>query len=307
MLPHLYVNRRFSVTWGFPADLRSFDYVVTSAFTSSLAGQWLMRYGLRGVRWVYWGECFHPHRGWKARIQRALAEPISRACSVVGIGSVAQRDFLSRFPETSHFNIPYHCELSEFFQISRPRPGNCTMRFLFCGQMIYRKGVDLLLQAFDRMVGKQFDAELLLVGREAELPAFLERVSPATRRRIRYEGFQPPDRLTAYFEQSDAFILPSRYDGWGVVISQALAAGLPVISTDKTGAAIDLIEPGVNGIIVCAGKIDPLQDAMEELVRNRILATEMARNARQSACDLTPEAGARKWVRVFETLDNLHR
>ena len=82
------------------------------------------------------------------------------------------------------------------------------------------------------------------MGREAELPNFLQMVTSDTRARICYEGFRPPEELPKFFEESDVFVLPSRHDGWGVVINQALAAGLPIITSDMVGAGLDFVENG---------------------------------------------------------------
>src|SRR5690348_2274431 len=128
--------------------------------------------------------------------------------------------------------------------------------------MIARKGVDLLLAAFDRLVATGANVQLLLVGREADLPSFMQTVSPAGRAKIRYEGFRAPDSLAEYFGRSDVFVLPSRHDGWGVVVNQALAAGLPVIVSDAVGAGVDLVEDGVNGMRVAANDMKALYQAL---------------------------------------------
>src|SRR5206468_3627451 len=138
--------------------------------------------------------------------------------------------------------------LSAFLSSPRRVRRDGRLRFFFCGQMIRRKGVDLLLIAFDRLITRGVDIELLLVGREADLPEFMSAMSPEARARVRYEGFQAPERLPEYFSQADVFVLPSRHDGWGVVVNQALGAGLPVITSDAVGAGLDLVEDGVNGL-----------------------------------------------------------
>src|SRR5207244_779677 len=144
----------------------------------------------------------------------------------------------ARFPEPRHFNIPYHCGIAAFRPESPREHSRDQVTFLFCGQMIARKGVDTLLEAF---AGLDARARLLLVGREAELPAMLSALPPVVRDRIKYAGFQAPEDLPRYFGQADVFVLPSRYDGWGVVVNQALGAGLPIICSDQVGAGFDLI------------------------------------------------------------------
>jgi glycosyltransferase involved in cell wall biosynthesis len=162
--------------------------------------------------------------------------------------------------------------------------------------------VDLLLSAFDGLVTKGINASLLLVGQEVDFQTFLASVSPAARSRIHYEGFQPPEALPKYFSQSDVFVLPSRHDGWGVVINQALGAGLPVICSDRVGAGLDLVEHGVNGLRFSSGDVGALQAAMEKLANRPDLARSWGLASRQKSYALTPEEGARKWARAFQIL-----
>jgi glycosyltransferase involved in cell wall biosynthesis len=273
---------------------------VLNSFTS-FACQYLMRGALRKKRWLFWGERLRRNSGMKELIQRGLAAPMSRASGIVGIGRAAEEDYRRRFPNIPHFCIPYHCDLSSFFALSRCPEADAPITFLFCGQMIERKGVDLLLLAFDRLVTKGINAWLHLVGREADLPKFLTLVSPATQSKIRYKGFQAPERLSEYFGKSDVFVLPSRHDGWGVVVNQALAAGLPIITSDAVGAGVDLVEHGINGLRIATNDVDGLYRSMEMLALSPGIARRWGESSRKKAQNLTPEVGADKWVQVFNS------
>jgi glycosyltransferase involved in cell wall biosynthesis len=170
--------------------------------------------------------------------------------------------------------------------------------FLFCGQMIARKGLDLLLNVF---VGLP-KARLLLVGREAELPTLIAKLPSDARTRIEYAGFQPPEALPALFARADVFVLPSRYDGWGVVVNQAIAAGLPVVCSDQVGAGYDLVEEGVNGIRFRSCDVKSLQEAMQRFVDSPALIASYGVASRAKAHAWTPEIGAAKWVDATETI-----
>src|ERR1700719_277230 len=134
---------RGHVNWSLP-DLSEAHVVVLSSFTS-LTGQWLMRCSLRKKKWLFWGERLQSHSGMKGLVQRILAAPMSRASGIVGIGRAAEDDYRRRFPSVPQFCIPYHCDLSGFFALRRCSDRTAPVTFLFCGQMIARKGVDLLL------------------------------------------------------------------------------------------------------------------------------------------------------------------
>jgi glycosyltransferase involved in cell wall biosynthesis len=290
---------RVHINWRLP-ELRDSDLVVLSSFTS-VTGQWLMRFALRRTPWLFWGERIRSSRGLKRIVQEALLAPLARAKGIVGIGKMAKADYQRRFPHLAHCSIPYHCDLRSFFAIHREDRSDRPITFLFCGQIIERKGADLLLAAFDGLVRQGIDVRMLLVGREADLPRFLAKVSDAGRSRISYEGFQDPDVLDLYFAKADIFVLPSRHDGWGVVVNQAMAAGMPIISTDAVGAGQDLIEPEWNGILVPANSMEALHLAMKELALRPDLITKWGKNSRQRARDITPAAGAEKWVRILDS------
>ena len=98
------------------------------------------------------------------------------------------------------------------------------------------------------------------------------------------------------------FVLPSRHDGWGVVVNQALAAGLPVITSDAVGAGLDLVENGVNGMCVAANDVEALYRALETIAGTPDIVARWGKNSREKALTLTPEVGAEKWVRVFDDL-----
>ena len=284
---------RCHVNWPLPR-LRDYDVVVMNTLMS-LTGQWLMRTSLRGRRWIFWGE----RLGRGGALHAALAAPLHRAVGIASIGTFAERDYRERFPEPRHFCIPYHCDLTAFLAAPRRVRDDGRVVFLFCGQMIARKGVDLLLAAFQRL-GES--ARLLLVGREAELPALLAPLPPAVRERCVYAGFQPPEELPRFFAQADVFVLPSRYDGWGVVVNQAIGAGLPVVCSDMVGAGHDLVEDGVNGLKFRACDADALAEKMARFVREPEVITKWGAASRKKACDWTPEAGAAKWVEALQTV-----
>ncbi len=286
-------HARVHVNWRLPSP-RDFDVIVCNTLMS-LTGQWLMRAKLRRARWMFWGEKL----GVPSRRHNLLTAPLHRAAGIAAIGTQAERDYAARFPETRIFNIPYHCDLAPFAAQPRaPRaPGIVT--FFFCGQMIARKGVDQLLAAFATLPE---NARLLLIGREAELPQLLANLALPVRERVRYAGFQTPDALPNFFAQADVFVLPSRYDGWGVVVNQALGAGLPIIASDQVGAAHDLVCEGTNGFTFPAGDANALATAMHRYATNPEFARVHGEASRAAHADWTPARGAERWTRALQAV-----
>jgi glycosyltransferase involved in cell wall biosynthesis len=272
-------------------DYRDRDIVVLNTMMSVTA-QCLMRGPLRHKPWIFWGERLAPRPpSRKDALHNLLTNPLHDAAAIVGIGSLADAQYSARFPQPAHYCIPYHCELDAFANAPRPARDPAEMVFLFCGQMIARKGLDHLLAAFATLVARHPSVRLLLVGREAELPQLLAPLPEAARARIEYAGFQPPEALPAHFARADVFILPSRYDGWGVVVNQAIGAGLPVICSDAVGAGHDLLLP--------TGDVPALTAAMGRLAAEPALARQWGAASRAKAAAWSPASGAEKWVTVF--------
>ena len=282
---------RCHVNWPLP-DLREQDIVVLNTMVNSPTGQWLMRTSLRRKRWAFWGEKLSGPNFLRDR----FTAPLRRASAIVGIGTVASRDYGMRFPEPRHFSIPYHCDLAPFLARPRRVRSDGSVVFIFCGQMIARKGVDVLLTAFSSL-GE--NARLLLVGREAELPGLMAALPEKVRARIEYAGFQPPDALPGFFGRADVFVLPSRYDGWGVVVNQALGAGLPVLCSEAVGAGHDLVRRDVNGATFPVGDAAALRTEMQRLLDAPGLIERWGAASREMAQEYLPERGAERWVEAL--------
>jgi glycosyltransferase involved in cell wall biosynthesis len=302
ILPGFWVapgGARFHIVTRHPR-LAQHESIVLNTLTSSLS-QWWLRRPRHGKRTFFWAEALRPQsRAPRQLVQAILTRALSRVDAIVGIGSTAVEKYAERFPGKPVFNIPYYCNLAPFLSSPATFAGiNEEVRFLFCGQLIARKGVDILLQAFDRLVRKGLRVRLELVGRRGELDAMLAGVSPAARELVSYSGFQDPKRLYEAYSRNHVFILPSRYDGWGVVINQALGAGLPVICSTTVGSGRDLVETGSNGFLIEPNDAVALATAMERFAQDPTLAVRFGAASRARADLFTPERGAEKWIHVF--------
>jgi glycosyltransferase involved in cell wall biosynthesis len=198
----------------------------------------------------------------KPTFPRRLAEPWVRKFmrsgdAWIAVGSRSRRDLveLGADPERIFIwpMIPVPADASDS---TSPRPPGPT-RFLFVGQLIDRKGIDVLLRAFAGLN----HAELLIAG-DGPLR---DRVLAASGRdsRVIVYGHLEPKALGDLFRRADVFVLPSLYETWGLVVNEALGHGLPVVVTDQVGAADDLVVENVNGLIVPAGSSTALAYAMK--------------------------------------------
>ena len=288
---------RFHLNWHLP-NLSNTDIVVFNGYQNSIT-QWILRTQSKNIPCIFWGEKMLGSSGSiKGKLQQIFANSLNRCTAIAAIGTKAQKDYQQRFPDKPIFNIPYYCNLAEFSQNLPERP-RTPITIIFCGQMIARKGVDLLLNAFSRIIANGLEAKLLLVGREAELPQMMSDLPPKVCDRIAYAGFQAPEALPEFFRQADIFVLPSRYDGWGVVVNQALGAGLPIICSDAVGAATDLVEQGKNGWVFPVDNVDALYKALKNYIQNPTAIKAASEAAITKSALWYPEVGAQRWLEVF--------
>ncbi|MFH1499089.1 MAG: glycosyltransferase family 4 protein [Verrucomicrobiota bacterium] len=277
------------------------DFWVVNGSMSDLTTQLLMRRLGTATPWAFWGEVpSTPASPLRRKLQSWQYAPLADARHIAAVGERAAAAYRALVPGVPVSNRPYACDLTAFAPPAGGRGQTDGPVFLFCGQMIARKGIDLLLLAFAQTLRQQPDVRLLLVGREAELPSLLGGLPLVVRKRINYAGFQSPDALPEWFARADVFVLPSRHDGWGVVVNQALGAGLPCIVSDAVGAG-ELIDDDVNGSVVPAGDAVALARAMIVLAGDAERRGAQSAAALARAAALSPVAAAQYWETVATT------
>ena len=168
--------------------------------------------------------------------------------------------------------------------------------FVYVGRLESYKGIRLLLEAFAH-IGLD-GARLLLVGDGSE--RVLVDAAAANDGRIRYLGRRNFEGVVAAFSISDVAIVPSELDSWGLVVNEAMAAGLPVIATDRIGAVDDMVIDGDTGIIVPAGNSNKLQEAMCCLARDSQLRQRMGSAALELIQRWRKEDEAERLVRGWQ-------
>jgi glycosyltransferase involved in cell wall biosynthesis len=143
-----------------------------------------------------------------------------------------------------------------------------TVNLVYVGQFIHRKGVDILLESLTALWTSFPRVRLSLIGDGPER-AFIEAKIQAKglADRVTLEGSRPSSGIHEVLARASALILPSRWDGWGLVINEALSAGVPVIASDRCGAA-DLILHGVNGYIFRSEDSGSLQTCLRALLNS---------------------------------------
>jgi len=186
---------------------------------------------------------------------------LSNAYKIFAIGKLAVDRYIIYNKKV--IDLPYSMNLEKFYKIKK-EDKVAKIKFLFSGQYIDRKNILNTINAFKKI--KNDDIELNIIG-GGELKNEVDELIKYDNR-INDLGFIQPNDLIEVYAKNDIFIMPSKHDGWALVINEAMAAGMPIISTNKVGAVVEYIEHKENGYI-CNTEIDSIQEGIEFYISNK--------------------------------------
>ncbi|HVM90438.1 MAG TPA: glycosyltransferase [Verrucomicrobiae bacterium] len=174
--------------------------------------------------------------------------------------------------------IPIATDISRFSSIQRKAEKN----ILCIARLEKEKGVDVLLDAFVELKKSHPDYALTIVGDGSMRSELEARNSGAD-----FAGNQ--DDVRPYLERAALYVQPSHFEGWGLAVVEAAAAGLPIVMSD-VGLAGEVIKDGESGLVVPPGDAHALADAIETLLEDPALAERLGAQARMAVHRLpTPE------------------
>ena len=168
-------------------------------------------------------------------------------------------------------------------------------RFIYVGRYVDWKGMEEMWEGFLQAkeennsgwelwclgTGEMYDAK-----REAE--------------GIKHFGFVQPKNLEEYIKETSVFVLPSRYEPWGVVVQEYAAAGYPLICTDKVGAASAFLKDGVNGVLTKSNSVESLKNAFSKFMKmDESSILKMGDQSRELALNNSPKIWADKFLSIL--------
>lgn len=155
-------------------------------------------------------------------------------------------------------------------------------RFLYVGYLVPRKNVKRILEAANELLNKRKDFVIDIVGdgeNKSELEAYSSEHNLCNF--VKFHGFKQKEELPSYFASSLAFLFQTDFDIWGLTLNEAMAAGLPCISSVNAGASNDLIEEGITGWSVDYSNIETVVSKMNWLLDHPTEAALMGENAKR--------------------------
>lgn len=168
---------------------------------------------------------------------------LNQAKVVFAIGKTAVNIY-SKY-HNNIFNLPYSMNLDKLYNIQRNTNEKDKIKFLFSGQYIDRKNIINTINAFKSINNPNIELNLIGGGElQLEVSELIK-----NDKRIKDLGFIQPKELIDIYSNNDIFLMPSKHDGWALVINEAMASSMPIISTNKVGAIVEYIKHKENGYI----------------------------------------------------------
>lgn len=271
----------------------------------SLYGEMAVRRGLPYVLHVHGGDfdCFlREMPRWQRRF---AARAFGRAQAVIVLSRAWQDLFMAWVaPERLHV-VPNAIHVEPF---TRPpsRSSSGPVRILFVGMLCARKGLDELCEALKQLVREGvggFQVDLVggeeVIGDGKRYRELFHRAGLDTR--ARFHGLQSGEAKLEFYRRADLFVLPSRSESFGIANLEAMASGLPVIST-RTGAIPEYLESGIHGLLVEPGDASGLARTLRQLLEDPACRARLGAAARERAKQFDWKQRSSDLERIYEDI-----
>jgi glycosyltransferase involved in cell wall biosynthesis len=242
------------------------------------------------------GEDKYGAKTWAGRQLRLRKQKeIDLADKIICVSELARHSYIEAGVDGNRIVVnPVGCDVARFSPASGgARSGQPN--FVFVGMPVYHKGFDLLCASHDRLLSVYPDAELHVAGDAVMAGGQVINDS------IRFLGKMSHAELSELLAQMDCLVLPSRLESFGMVVVEALAAGVPVIVSDHAGAS-EAIREGENGWVVPAGNEAALFERMVNCCRDIEHVRSMSAACARSAVEYDWSHYGRRSVEIFSRL-----
>jgi 1,2-diacylglycerol 3-alpha-glucosyltransferase len=234
------------------------------------AALWAKRHHRQAILMTETTRGDHERIWWKEAAKRRVIRSLFDAAVAGGRRHVAYLEEL-QFPE-SRIGRFYDVVDNEFFRngVARARSEQSRAElaapdryFLYVGRLSAEKNLEALIRCFAQVRRRGSDSSLVLAGDGPFRGHLEDQVGEAGLEHwVRFAGLKSTAELLPYYAFAEAVVLPSRQEPWGLVVNEAMAAGLPVIVSNRCGCAGDLVEHGINGFLFEPDREEELTDAL---------------------------------------------
>lgn len=293
-------------------DINSRIHIISGNYVT-FSSQLIDYFVKNNLKWIHWSERYGISLAAKLKFNVTLfnlLRPIylltklsygklvsNHALGCFSQGYLAEKDFKYIGIKQKKIKDLYYTSKVNDKCITIKDISNDTVKFLYVGELSIRKGIEELIKACSNL--KNFNWNLTLVGADKSNGYFEKLCNNLNLdNKVNFIGVVPNSEVSSFYKNSDVFVFPSRFDGWGAVLNEAVSFSLPIISTNETGSSFTLIKD--NGFIVKAGNISELAFSMNKYLDNHNLIIEHSENSKKLSKICTAEANVERFIDAFD-------
>jgi glycosyltransferase involved in cell wall biosynthesis len=255
----------------------------------------------RLILWTYLSE--HTEAG-VGRAKTALRRLLLKFADAVLVNGASGARYLRclGLPMEKLARLPYTIDMAPFFSLSTARGHAESRRLIYFGQLVERKGLLPFLNALSQWLYNHpaERCEMWIVG-DGPLRRDIESAQWPAALSLKCFGNVPYDALGPLYGQAGVLVFPTLSDEWGVVVNEALAAGLPVLGSRYSQAVEELIADGINGWTFRTDHPEEISNALDRMMSASPGKLDEMRSAgRQTITSITPEYGAKCFLQAIE-------
>jgi glycosyltransferase involved in cell wall biosynthesis len=178
-----------------------------------------------------------------------------------------------------------------------------SKQIISVGRLAYEKGYPMLIGAWAKIAHKYPDWKLAIVG-EGEDKPLLQRLIFQKDLMGSVSIHPPQEHIKEVYLDSSFYVMSSFYEGFGLVLTEAMACGLPCVSFDCPSGPAEIIKHGEDGLLIATKDIAKLAEAMSLLIEDKEMRLEMSENAKINVKRFLPERIMPRWIALFEKITN---
>ena len=283
------------------------DLVIAPGFSLATMKIWLLSV-VRNFEFVIWTGSVEQNAMYKSLIRIVQRKLLVKNASSFVVYGTAARMYIERlggkastiFTGINTVDTAYFREQTNALRTARPAS---KVKYLtYIGYLNKRKNVAGLLSVMLKLAKKRNDFILEVIGDGEELPSLKGLVRKhGAESRIVFHGYQQKEALPPFLARSNGFLFQTAFDIWGLVLNEAMAAGVPCVASKQAGAVHDLLQDDTHGIVIDFANQRMLLEKIEWLLDNPDKGRAMGERAQQFIAEhATLAHSARGFIRAIQ-------
>jgi glycosyltransferase involved in cell wall biosynthesis len=261
------------------------DKIIVAGFSIATLKIWIASFFINFEFFIWSGTVIHPYvkqSKLNTYYRKFLA---SRAKGFIAYSTLAKEYLMKMGISESEIVVAYNTVDTSHFELETKRIRETAIKarpftLTFTGYLIKRKKVEQIVSVANELAKRIDSFKINLVGDGPEKESLQKMVSELNLSSyINFLGFKQKEELPAIYASTDIFLFQTDFDIWGLVLNEAMAAGLPCLASINGGASHDLIENDMTGFLVDYNKPDEVVDRILYLYNNSTKMEEISKNA----------------------------